>query len=65
MCELIHGPAPEGHEASHLCEDNWLCVSPDHLLWETKRENIARRNARWKDEDPDVYAGVVTSVCPF
>ncbi len=66
MCELIHGPAPEGHEASHLCLDNWLCCCPDHLMWETKKENIARRDARWKDEDPDVYArGEIATECPF
>ncbi len=66
MCELIHGPAPEGHEASHLCLDNWQCICPDHLIWETKKENIARRDARWKDEDPDAFArGEITEECPF
>jgi hypothetical protein len=63
MCELIHGPAPTPeHEASHLCEDEWLCVNPDHLIWETKKENMARQWERRRREDsiPDVtlYAGV-------
>lgn len=58
VCELIHGPAPEGHEASHLCLDAWCCVNPDHLLWETKKENIARRDARRIDTEPCIYDGV-------
>jgi hypothetical protein len=66
MCELIHGSAPEGAEASHLCEDNWLCVNPDHLLWETKIENIARRDARRRFENAiSIDAGVVSKECPF
>lgn len=69
MCELIHGPAPEGHEASHLCGgDNWLCVSPDHLIWETHKENCARRSADRMREafEPDLDARGVTSIeCPF
>lgn len=68
MCELVHGPAPTPeHEASHLCEDNWLCVCPDHLLWETKRENMARQWARRRQElacDIDAR-GEVTTECPF
>lgn len=30
-------------EASHLCADSWLCINPDHLLPETKQQNMARR----------------------
>ena len=30
-------------EASHLCADSYLCINPDHLLPETKRQNMARR----------------------
>ncbi len=64
MCELVHGPGEPGHEASHLCRDNWLCVCPDHLIWETKKENIARRGVRV--EDPDYRGGVLSSgECPF
>lgn len=71
MCEQIHGPAPTPeHEASHLCLDNWLCICPDHLIWETKKENIARRTARWRtdqqanpDHDPDIdMPGVLATV---
>jgi len=72
MCELIHGPLPEGHEASHQCEDNWLCICPDHLLPETKRENLARRDERMRrkalehpDNDPEVHVGEVAEECPF
>jgi len=51
MCELIHGPAPgPEYEASHLCNDNWLCICPDHLIWETKRENMARMWKRRREE---------------
>lgn len=56
MCELIHGPAPTPeHEASHLCDEvrlysNWLCISPDHLIWETKAENMARTRKQRKLE---------------
>ena len=62
MCELFYGPAPTPeHEASHLCEDNWLCVHPWHLCWETKRENMARMWAKRRAEargDHDIDAGV-------
>jgi hypothetical protein len=62
MCELVHGPAPEGHEASHLCDDEWCCVNPDHLMWETKRENLARRDARRRaDAACDPWAGVTAN----
>lgn len=51
MCELFHGPAPTPeHEASHLCDDNWCCVHPWHLMWETKRENMARMWKRRREE---------------
>jgi hypothetical protein len=54
MCELVHGPAPTPeHEASHLCTDEWLCICPDHLAWETRVENEAR-----KRRDPSIFAGV-------
>lgn len=69
MCEVIHGPAPTPeHEASHLCEDNWLCVCPDHLIWETKKENIARRTQRFRMRaqlEPEIDAGIVSEECPF
>lgn len=68
VCEIIHGPAPEGHEASHLCEDEWLCVNPDHLLWESKTENLARRDAKKRREMEErmmLDVGVRSTVCPF
>lgn len=44
MLEIVDGPPPTPeHEASHLCYGNWLCICPDHLEWETKQQNIARR----------------------
>lgn len=47
MLEIVEGPPPTPeHEASHLCYSNWLCICPDHLLWETKRQNMARQWAR-------------------
>ena len=30
-------------EASHLCKGNWLCINPDHLIAESKQDNIHRR----------------------
>lgn len=68
VCELIHGPAPTPmHEASHLCDDNWLCINPDHLIWETKKENLQRRDARrQRAVEADLFArGEVTDICPF
>lgn len=64
MCEIIHGPAPgPEYDASHLCRDNILCICPDHVLWETKRENQARR---WREQDPDIETrGMVVEECPF
>lgn len=54
MCTLIHGEPPDTdevwYEASHLCDDNWLCCNPDHLLWETRHENMARRTIRQRNE---------------
>lgn len=62
-------------EASHLCSDSWLCINPDHLLPETKQQNMARRWGRplpagrtWPGvaaNDPDHAAGEVVTVCPF
>jgi hypothetical protein len=40
MCELAHGPAPEGHEAAHNCGNGHLgCVHPKHLEWKTRNDN--------------------------
>lgn len=30
-------------EASHLCTTSYLCINPDHLVPETKQQNMARR----------------------
>jgi len=38
MCELVHGPAPEGHEAAHSC-GNRRCCNPAHLSWKTVSGN--------------------------
>jgi hypothetical protein len=40
MCEWKHGPRPDGHDAAHLCETP-LCVNPDHLEWQPRRQNAA------------------------
>lgn len=69
MCTLIHGPAPTPeHEASHLCLDNWLCICPDHVLWETRKENAARLTARRRGEALEIdydTRGEVATECPF
>lgn len=45
MCEAVHGPPPTAkHEAAHGCGNGHLgCVSPEHLRWATRSENIADR----------------------
>lgn len=40
MCELVHGPAPEGAVASHECGNGHEgCVNPRHLSWKSQKEN--------------------------
>lgn len=74
MLDQFEGFADPAHGASHLCSDNWLCVNPDHLISESHRDNIGRRDGRdvplpavreRADTDPDMAAGVVSSECPF
>lgn len=74
MCEVFHGPPPTPqHEASHLCgSDNWLCVHPWHLIWETRSENMKRMYADRRREvlehhdfDPELNAGSTADACPF
>ena len=43
VLEVTAGPAPEGRtDASHLCGNPW-CFEPEHLVWEDRAANIARR----------------------
>lgn len=73
MCEIFHGPPPTPlHEASHLCLDNWLCIHPWHIIWETKKENMARRWRHYRDQeanpdhDPDLFTvGLPSVAIPF
>lgn len=44
MCELAHGPAPEGHEAAHSCGVA-RCVNPNHLSWKTRAANELDKRA--------------------
>jgi hypothetical protein len=41
MCELAHGPAPEGKpQAAHNCGNGHKgCVNPRHLSWKSNSEN--------------------------
>lgn len=41
MCELVHGPAPEGKpHAAHSCGNGHKgCVNPQHLSWKSVSEN--------------------------
>jgi hypothetical protein len=40
MCELVNGPAPDGHEAAHSCgRGREGCCTPKHLSWKTRTEN--------------------------
>lgn len=45
MCSIVHGPPPTPkHEAAHSCGNGHLgCVSPRHLRWATREENMADR----------------------
>lgn len=46
MCEMAHGPAPEGHEAAHSCGNGTGgCCNPRHLSWKTPTANQADRKA--------------------
>lgn len=68
MCREIHGEPPTPmHEASHLCNDEYLCICPDHLIWETRKENMARHWIRRRAEAvADIHErGEVTTECPF
>lgn len=41
-CEMAHGPAPAGMEASHSCHVS-ACFNPRHLRWKTHAANLAER----------------------
>ena len=46
VCEWTYGPAPTSHhEAGHICPDGERedCVNPNHLVWQTRRENEAHK----------------------
>lgn len=47
MCELLHGPAPEGQEdAAHSCgKGNKGCVNPRHLRWASRSDNCNEKLA--------------------
>lgn len=47
VCEQTHGPRPLGKQASHLC-DVKACVEETHIVWETHRENNARKSVAAK-----------------
>lgn len=68
------GPLPAEHNASHLCDESWLCVNPDHLIGEPFKVNNDRRWGKHAplpahiervDDDPDWRAGVPADACPF
>lgn len=41
VCERANGPAPSPkHDAAHSCL-NHACVTPRHLSWKTRKENMA------------------------
>jgi hypothetical protein len=43
--EAVGPPPTSKHHASHKCHTP-LCVNPDHLVWETHRENINRSSPK-------------------
>lgn len=43
MCEMAHGPSPEGKpHAAHSCHTR-SCVNPRHLAWKSLSENMLDR----------------------
>ena len=50
--ELKYGAVPDGKEVSHLCS-NRRCVNPDHLIAETHRDNLERRE--WRPQTRRVF----------
>ena len=41
VCERANGPAPSPkHDAAHSCR-NHACITPRHLSWKTRKENMA------------------------
>lgn len=40
VCERVHGPAPNRHEAAHNCGRR-NCINHRHLRWATHAENMA------------------------
>ncbi len=51
MCELAHGPSPEGHEAAHSCGVRG-CVNPNHLSWKTASANQLDRRIHGTADRP-------------
>lgn len=42
ICERIYGPRGKSYDAAHSCGNGHLgCVSPWHLEWKTRKENMA------------------------
>lgn len=52
VCELAHGPAPEGKtQAAHSCGNGHLgCVNPRHLRWASPKENMQDAVAHGNNE---------------
>lgn len=62
VCEKAHGPAPEGHDASHSIRC-WtrLCVNKRHLAWKTRGANLEdRRTVGTLPMRADHYCAILT-----
>ncbi len=46
VCEAVNGPPPTpGHESAHSCgRGSSGCVTPKHLRWATRAENVSDRH---------------------
>jgi hypothetical protein len=56
-CTLAHGPRPgPEYDCAHACH-NPLCVRPDHLSWQTRRENLL-------DSTSPIMAQLQRTKCP-
>ena len=61
---LKHGhSAPDAaSEVSHLCEHPW-CVRPEHIIWESRKDNGKRKNCNTRTKCPSCDCGASFNPC--
>ena len=67
VCEETHGPRASflKMDASHTCDEP-RCVREEHVVWESRKENLARRSRENKRRagSKAAFPYVVDSKCP-